>query len=188
MGSGPGQKLKRGNQRLMETLLYILSFLWLIIITLQDFKYRAISWVLIPLLFFSTGIKAIYSLESETVQSAVISNSLFIIAQISILILYFSIKTGKLNFIIDKYIGTGDVLFFFAITPVFCLGNFILFIVVSLLLVILFYFVLSQVKKNFNPQIPLAGIQSIFLIGWFLFEIFIDPTLSHQYLLNYLVN
>lgn len=172
----------------MQVLFYIACFLILSVITLQDFKSRSISWVLIPLLFVSTFIKGMEVEESEIIQSAILSNSIFIIFQLAVLIIYFSIKTKRVNWVVDQYIGWGDILFLLAISPVFCFGNFILFTVVSLMGTLLFYFGLTLFKKNANPQIPLAGIQSMFLMGWFAFEISTHQLISHQYLLNYFVN
>jgi hypothetical protein len=154
----------------------------------QDFRFRAISWICIPLLFISVLAKALFVSDSLVVLDYIMQNILFIILQMGVLILYFSIRKKKFESVINSYIGWGDILFFVAIAPALCFGNFLLFIVFSILFILISYSILSIFKINTNKQIPLAGIQSVFLLFWFTGEWIFDPSLSYTYLPLYFVS
>jgi hypothetical protein len=172
----------------MLNLTYITTFVLLLLITVQDFRFRAISWIWIPLLFISVLAKALFVSDSLVVLDSIMQNILFIVLQMGVLILYFSIRKKKFESVINSYIGWGDILFFVAIAPALCFGNFLLFIVFSILFILISYSILSIFKINTDKQIPLAGIQSVFLLFWFTGEWIFDPFLSYTYLPLYFVS
>lgn len=168
--------------------IYIITFILLLLIIVQDFQFRAISWIWIPLLFLSVLIKSFILSDQEMILDSILQNVLFIFLQITILIIYFSIKRKKFESVINSYIGWGDILFFLAIAPALCFGNFLLFIVFSILVILISYSALSLFKIKTDKQIPLAGLQSIFLLIWLGIEWVFDHSLSYTYLPLYFVD
>lgn len=161
---------------------YLLLLLVLSVVIFQDFRLRAIHWILIPSLLFLCIYKSRAIAGTEQMQSAFGQNSLFIIVQLVILIFYFSFRTKKIEPVINSYLGLGDVLFLIAIAPSFCFGNFLLFIVGGFTLILIAYGLFSILKIKTQRQIPLAGIQSVFLSFWLGCEWLFFPKLSFTYL------
>lgn len=172
----------------MLTFFYIAILLVLIVITIQDFRFRAISWITIPLLFGFIVSRSLLIADSKNVLTSTFQNWAFLIFQMLFLIVYFSIRNKKFEPVIQSFIGWGDILFFIAIAPALCFGNFLLFIVLSILFILLFYVITQALRFKSNPQIPLAGIQSLFLILWLGIEWLVDPSISFTYLPAYFAN
>lgn len=145
-------------------LLSILMGLCLAFICYQDLKYRTVYWWAFPvlaLLMFS--LKCSFSGWQE----ALIHTGygmLFLSLQLAVLWGYFSIKNKKLINLTNNYLGWGDVLFLVAISCYLSPGNYVVFYVVSLL-VVLVYILLTELLsgKQRNPHIPLAGLQAALL-------------------------
>ncbi len=132
----------------------------LIIVFYQDLKKRTIH-VFLPILVFIIGL-IINFYSAHLMFDVIIYNSLFIAINIIGLVAYASIKEKKIINPLDSLIGLGDVVFFFAITPLFNLKPFILFFIFGLLFTLLLHFVVLSFKKV--KTIPLAGYLSLFLI------------------------
>lgn len=146
----------------------------LFIIIHQDFKYRAVNWVVFPFLAFFA---ILYNLISQNTVTQLLKNSMFnlifIILQFCLLYLYFALKNRKLVSITEK-VGAGDLFFLVAISLLFSPVNFILFYIISLIFSLAFYginFLIFKTKNPFKISIPLAGLQSLFLIAIFLIEV-----------------
>ena len=89
----------------------------------------------------------------------------FILINIVGLIIYYSIKSRKIYNPLNVTLGWGDVLFFFAISPIFSLKNFILFFILALILTLVF------TRLTRDKYIPLAGYFSIYLFTLIFFKI-----------------
>ncbi|MBX2828090.1 MAG: hypothetical protein KTR22_08000 [Flavobacteriaceae bacterium] len=145
----------------MEVLaINILLCVFLGIIGFQDFKYRAIHFLLV-ILVFAAGVSL---LIFNAVPIAIFAVTLlFITLMVTLLWLYLSAKNGRWINPFKKYIGLGDVLFFFAVTPLFAVQNYLFFfttgMVVALFLALLYF------RKKHQASIPLAGILAFYLIG-----------------------
>ena len=132
------------------------------VVIYQDFKDRAVWWVVFPL----AAAAAVWSASStryyEVWWMESLINSLFLAVQFMVLTLYFSIKFRKPVWIFDEFIGWGDVLFLFVLALLLSPVNFILFYWSS----IIFTLVIAAVYLNKrNKNIPLAGIQAaLFLV------------------------
>ncbi len=138
----------------------ILAVIILIVISFQDFKYRAISWYL-PLVLGATLF--FLKTDNEDVSATLIVIALnIVLLTVSIIgiVIYYSMKEKKLVNIFDTYIGWGDILMLY----VFCFGfsffNFILFYFLSLLLSIILYSTFLIIKKEIK-LIPFAATMSI---------------------------
>ncbi len=152
----------------MKLFLILLILLTLSILTYQDFKERAISWLTIPtlIILFSAG-AVIESTSFRDYLMDVGINLTFVAIQMAILFIYFSLRAGKLTNLINTKIGIGDILFFIALTFAFSPVNFILFYVGSLSIITISFLFMKLLFKNISPEIPLAGAMAALLIIWY---------------------
>lgn len=148
----------------MEIALQIIICLFLVFLAYQDFRYRAISWWLIPVLFGMLAYTNIQRASLEIVLENLMLNFGFIAIQLGALYIYFSIKNRCFVNIINTYLGSGDVLFFVVLAVSFSFLNYIVFQVVSFLLVAIGFGIVKMIKRNSSPEIPLAGGMSLVLI------------------------
>jgi len=140
-------------------LLNIVLCLLLASIIYQDFKYRAIHFLLV-IGVFAIGTILLW-LDQKSVLIFLI-NSVFVLIIMTLLWLYISIKQHKLTNPFTHNIGIGDVLFFFAITPFFSLHHYMVFFISGMILTLLFSLVFKKLISN--KLIPLAGILAGFMI------------------------
>lgn len=131
--------------------------LLLLVIIYQDFKYLAISWWTIPVLVILGVFHGIQYVSTKQLLTGFSLNIAFLVFQIVILTLYFSIKNRKLTNITKNYLGLGDILFFIFLAISFEPIHFILFLTTSLLVVLILFVVLRAVRLLKNEQLPLAG-------------------------------
>jgi len=139
-------------------------FVMLLICSYQDFKYRAISWLFLVML---SGISFIHSfLTSGLPHTAinVLQNSLFTLLQMLLVTMYYSVRRGEIVFIVNNYIGVGDILFLLAISPLFDLPLFIVFNIVTVGLALIIYGLKTESEGGKKFEVPFAGILSVCLI------------------------
>ncbi|MGB3948985.1 MAG: hypothetical protein WBM13_13455, partial [Bacteroidia bacterium] len=148
----------------MRYLIDIIIVLLLLLIVWQDFRYRLISWPLIPLIFISFSAKGFFLKPFIELTNYTIVNICFISLQLAILTLYVSIKNKKITNIINSQLGLGDILFFISITIAFSPFNFILFYISGLIFSLACYQLFLKIKTSATKEIPLAGLLSIVLI------------------------
>ena len=132
----------------------------LLFVLYYDVKQRMIH-VILPVLIFGIATLINYFSINLTL-SSIIYNMGFILVNILGLTLYFSLKAKGFINPIDNSIGLGDVVFFFAITPLFNFKAFILFFISGLFFSLLVY-TITLMFKNVKT-IPLAGYLSLFLV------------------------
>ena len=140
----------------MPLFLFLLTAVTLSFIAWQDFRSRAVTWMLFPLLA-GCGLGLTYrELDSLSVQAGYGAiNSAFLLLQFALLRVWFFVrKKGKVPFI-DHVIGKGDLFFLLAAGLFFSPVNFICFYLLSLLLALLWFRAAT---------IPLAGLQAGFLL------------------------
>jgi len=149
----------------MEYLINTILIAVLGVVIYQDFRYRAVSWIVFLVLFIVSLIVGLGEISAaDFVQSSLINLGILAIIFAG-LTLYFSLKEGKLVYIINKYIGVGDLLLFVILAILFSPANFILFYTISLLLTVLGSAAFILFKKDNKAEIPLAGAFSIVLIA-----------------------
>jgi hypothetical protein len=126
----------------------------------QDFTQRAVSWILLFLLipcqfgltYLTIGIEELFfNLEV---------NMMLLIFQFLLLTVYFSLRIRSLTNIINKFIGIGDLFFFVFLSMAFSPFNFILFFILSLLLILIVYAIAVRGRIK-QYRIPLLGNMSI---------------------------
>ena len=132
------------------------------IVAFQDFKTRSVYWFVFPLLFIS-AVLFNYEEYCSLLVKEFLFNQFFVIFQFALISIYFALKHKKMVNITHSYIGWGDILFLLSIAPLFCLSNYIIFYVFSLLFALIFYYIYF-IFSNSPGSIPLAGLQALFLI------------------------
>lgn len=152
----------------MEMLVFLLICMFLIYLSYQDFRYRAISWWLIPVLFLLLAYNNVQNASFELVYHNLAFNFIFILIQTGLLFIYFSIKNRGFVNIINNYIGIGDFLFFMVLTVCFSVFNYVVFQVVSFIIVAMFFWIFRLLKKDLDPLIPLAGGMSLLYLLMFI--------------------
>lgn len=143
-----------------------LCLLW---IAYQDFKQRAVNIILFIvlalLLFDLNSTKGFW----EDNYPQMLANILFLAFQLGVISVYFRIKTGRWQQVMDQKLGWGDIAFLGCLTLYMPFLSFFLFYAISLILVLL----VTIARKDWrNPErgIPLAGCQALLFIGYFVAE------------------
>jgi len=144
----------------MIVIIQLLIIVILASITWQDFKYRAVYWILLPLLMLLFILKGVFNNTFSIYDSLI---NLFMIAlQIIVLHIYIYMKSGA--WLLHKYyLGWGDVLFFIALTFLFSPITFMAFQLISLISILLWFILFNKFLTR-QKLIPLAGCQSFILI------------------------
>lgn len=146
-------------------LIKIATVIVLLLIFLQDWKGRAVYWFLFPLLaallVFIRFPSAIFLPELE---QSVLINIGFILLQLVILTVYFSVKNKKWINITTGLLGIGDVLFLLSIAFYLSVLNFLFFYIISLIAVLFIWLIWQRVSTQKDKYIPLAGLQSLVVI------------------------
>lgn len=141
----------------------IILLVSLITIAYQDFKFRAISWLFLPIVFLMLFyIK--YGVGQNTLIKDIAINTLILILIVGCTCIYFVLRRGiSLKGFLNTQLGLGDVLLLAAITPYFDSMSFMIFLLVSQFVILLGYIVIYSLTKN-KKAIPLAGLLSLFMI------------------------
>ncbi len=140
----------------------------------EDFKFRAVTWYLFPLLALLILVEDIVVYISLMSFQVFVINFLFIIIQLITVTLYLSIKNRRWVWIWEQYLGLGDILFFLVLCLFFSSFNLIIFYLGSLLLTVIAVLLLRRIYPSFII-IPLAGLQSCFLAALIVFNLLVSP-------------
>jgi len=127
----------------------------------QDFKYRGIYWWMFPILLLLMAMATVQVLGGAATISQAIKNSLFLGLQFAVLTGYISIKQKKLTNIFDGFFGLGDLLFLVVLCFGFSFLNFVLFYLLSLMVIILLTAFFGYQSAAHGKKIPLAGYQAL---------------------------
>jgi len=140
----------------------------LAVVFLQDLKFRKIH-VALSILIFTLSVFVFNRVENL---SAVVylSNSIFFLVILAVLIVYMSLKNRKILNPFTNYFGLGDLLFFLAITPLFLTYNYILFFISSMIFAIILQLAFHKVMKD--RTVPLAGFSALLLLLVLLKDLF----------------
>lgn len=146
----------------------------LLMVFTQDIRFRAVSWIYFPVL---ASLYVIHGLVSgiylKEILFNVVLNTAFLLLVFILVWLYISLKRRRFVHLPDKFIGWGDILFLLCICFYFTLLNFILFYIISLLIIIVFWLIWVKFRPRVaNRHVPLAGLQALILsvfliIDWF---------------------
>lgn len=135
----------------------------LVVIAYSDFRSRTIP--LYTLIFaLISGIVILFT-ENEhgkAIRNIVVNISMITI-QLALVTVYFSARNKRFINIFNELLGIGDVLFFLVLALCFSPANMIFFMLISELLICIFYF-----PSRKRSLIPLAGIMSAILLVLFI--------------------
>jgi hypothetical protein len=161
----------------METISLILAVICLVMIAWEDFAERQVHWSYFPILAGAGGVHAyeeLHSMGKLAINAG--CNLAFLIIQFLLFRGYFFIRKTAMLSIIDRKIGWGDILFLLAAAFFFSPVNFVLFYLYSLLFSLMVSLLWSRYKRSAFGSIPLAGLQSVFLLLY----IFVANYLHHS--------
>jgi hypothetical protein len=133
------------------------------VVIYQDFRFRAVSWVVFPVLLAAALALGLGQMGTADLLESSIINLGLLAVMFAGLTLYFSIRERALVNIINRYIGVADILLLAIIAVLFSPVNFIMYYVASLALITGGSLIYLLVKKDVNAEIPLAGAFSITL-------------------------
>lgn len=155
--------------------LQIVILLCLAFIFYQDLSFRAVYWFCFPVLAILLSVLK-YRLTdfNDMIVDAGYAMG-FLLVQLLFLWIYFSVKHKSMVNITNNYLGWGDILFLIAITCYLSPGNYVLFYIASLILVLLYAVFSKYVIRGTNHEhIPLAGLQAL-LLGMIMIAGFLWP-------------
>lgn len=131
----------------------ILTIGILAIMAFEDFKYRGITWFTFPILII---LGMLHVIRSPFINfQSVLVNGLFVASQLLFLVLFFRIKHKKWRLFQEAF-GVGDALMLVSLALFFDSVEFLVFIILSYML-ILSLTVVALIRKNSHNTIPLAG-------------------------------
>lgn len=163
----------------------------MLVVLYQDIKFREVSFILFPILFLIIAYFTSVLKPFEMIIEDMLMIIGFLIIQVAIITLYLLIKFQKALNPFAGFIGTGDLLFWLAIAPLFSFANFLLFFVSSLsfssLIFTTFKGKLGSGSTSKARLVPLAGIQAAFLLLMLLLNhLFWNVEFHQGYALSYL--
>ncbi|HET6243898.1 MAG: hypothetical protein H0V01_04430 [Bacteroidetes bacterium] len=158
----------------------IMSISLLSIIAFQDFKYKAVSWMVFPALFLLFVLAALEQNTIGFIAEHFLLNMVFVLFQLLMVTVYFSIKSRKIINIERNYLGSGDILFFIVLAVSFSFLNFVFVYILSLIAVVAAYLFYRLFKKNTAEQIPLAGGMAVLLAFFYVLKIINMPFNFHD--------
>jgi uncharacterized membrane protein len=138
-------------------LVLVLLLAW---VSVEDCIFRAVSWIVYPMLMFAATAYSLQHIDLQQWISHISFNILFVAAQLIFLTAYFSLRSARFVNISMHLIGWGDILFFLSAGLLFAPANYCVFYIVTLILALvagLFYRLFFARKDR---GIPLAGIQA----------------------------
>lgn len=150
----------------MLLLVEILITLILLMIFVQDIKSRSVYWICFPAL--ALLFMAMYGLKYGSLAGLwplAFFNLLFILVQLLAVSAWFSIRQKTWVNITQSLLGWGDILFLICLAACFSPVNFVLFYIVSLIIVLMVWLAGKQLLFKNTRHIPLAGLQSLVLIA-----------------------
>jgi hypothetical protein len=144
------------------------QILLLLITAYQDFKDRAISWFLIPLLAGLGLAKAYF--DGLFLGFDYLASGVYLTLIIGLVYLYFAFKNKSFQIdFTNNLLGIGDILFFIAMIPFFSFELYILLFVLGLIFSLIAHLIFNKIFPS--PTIPLAGWLSLFYSGYFILNL-----------------
>lgn len=150
----------------MEYLLLVAISVVLLLVAYQDFRIREFYWFLAPAVFVLGVSKGVLAVNIKYWAIITSINVLIIIITFTAFFIYFLV-TKKSGTSIRDLIGTGDVLLLVSLTGLVLPKTYIMLILSSSLVAIVFQL---MVKTRFGNRIPFAGWLSVMAIFFLIFE------------------
>ena len=131
----------------------------LLFITIQDIKNRLVYWFLFPIAGMAALVLQWQNIGQELSLLFLSVNLVLLLGILSILYIY--VRIFKKKKFLNHSIGMGDLLFFIILAIGFPTPNFIYLFSLSILFSL---GVFALFKSTIGVHIPLAGLQSVFLV------------------------
>lgn len=148
----------------MNYILDITIIIVLLAIAYQDFRLRAFSWILVPILLTLFTINCIHIQGADLIFKPILTNivtlGFIMVGTVGVI----SLRRLKLINPLDNLIGIGDILLFLLLCTFFSPVNYIVFIVSSLVLITLVWGIYLLVVRDWAITIPLAGALAVLLV------------------------
>jgi len=135
----------------------IILLVFLSVIAVQDIRYREVSWYLFPVVFTVILIRSLSQLHFKELVFDFSLNLLFIVLQLIALFVFYAIKNKKFVNIINRYIGTGDLIFFVLLCAGFSPLMFGCYLVATFIAALVFIIAISLFRRKTISTVPLAG-------------------------------
>ncbi len=161
----------------------IVLLIVLLIILYQDFRFQAVSWIFFLIGFVLTMWISVKVDYLPDIFLNVVINTLFVLFQLCIIYLFTWIKYKQRKNIFKSVFGFGDLLFLIMIIPLFSPLNFIVFFIASIIFSLLVYSIINWLRIYKKQRVPLAGLQSLFLLVVIISQIFIKFSLYNDYII-----
>jgi hypothetical protein len=162
---------------------FILCFV-LLILAIQDFRLRAVHWILFPLLLMLFIADSLRQVDVKDYISGTAINLLLVSTQGVILFVYYSVQGIKLNQILTTILGLGDILFILLMAFAFSWTSFILFYIAGLVFALFIWIIRILITRNSQGLIPLAGLLAIYIIIITIAGVFIPEISRNSNLLD----
>jgi hypothetical protein len=144
---------------MLSILINLSTLLTLAVMSIQDFKYRAISWYAFPLLALFLLLANPAFSWTETAMNIVFIGVNYTLATVLI-----SLKYRRMINLMKEHIGLGDVLMLLCVAVYFPTLIFFLFYLSSLILIAIGTGIYMVWHKPQQYTVPLAGLQSAMLL------------------------
>ena len=165
-------------------ILKLLICLVLLIIMIQDFRFRAVHWILFPVLLILLVTESLFVSKIDNYLDSISINLLVILLQGLILIGYYKLKgTHFINFIKDR-IGMGDLLFVLVMAFAFSWSTFLLYYIAGLSFTLITWFAVRNLIRLRSQLVPLAGMLALFMTLIMLAEIILPDYSRCMEILN----
>ncbi len=162
---------------------FVLCFV-LLILAIQDFRLRAVHWILFPILLLLFITDSLSQVDLKDYISGTAINLLLVSAQGVILFVYYSVQEKKLKHILTGILGLGDILFIIIMAFAFSWTSFILFYIAGLVFALFSWMITILITRNNQGLIPLAGLLAIYMIIITIAGVFIPEINRNSNLLN----
>lgn len=149
-------------------LLQLFTMTGFAVVAFQDFKERAITWILLPILGILLASLHIWHVGIEFFWFFALANILLI--SCVLLVLWLCTKYLFKKAFLDVSFGLGDMLFFYAFALGFPTFTFIILFVSAIGFSLIAFTILRIFRKT--DSVPLAGLMALYLIGVVLFSFF----------------
>ncbi|MCU0436190.1 MAG: hypothetical protein MUC87_22225 [Bacteroidia bacterium] len=130
-------------------------------IAIQDIRHRAFVWWLLPILLAGLLLMSLRMNSFEVVGMNFLFNLGFVVLQLCLLWIWFSLRERRWIKLIDTHIGLGDVLLLVCLGVAFSPVNFILFVVGGLLFSLLVVMIYRVLRREAFALIPLAALLAL---------------------------
>lgn len=139
----------------------------------QDFRSRLVSTLLFPLLAALLLFEKRLGYSTGFELAAILMNVGFLVFQLLVLTVWFSIKNRKLVWVGKALLGWGDILFLLVCCFYFSVLNYVFFYLSSLFFALFCWVLYRYSVKSGVAHVPLAGLQSIALAAFLTYSWFL---------------